>query len=190
MAAWYSWCNDTSTTTSVTTTWTEWNNSTSTTGTATGTGYVWYTWTSSDSTATSYRRIVPPQETEEQRAEREARAAEAARRREKEECERLEAERKAKRLLERNLNSRQRASMKKRSFFYLNTTSGRRYRIDTDRIHGNIYEVDEIGRKLRSLCVQPSGVPIHDAILAQKLHLEHNEDHIRERANFRECAAG
>jgi hypothetical protein len=60
-------------------------------------------------------------------------------------------------------------------------------RVDRYRIrrgsHGNIDVVGRDGRIKHRLCAQPNGVPIGDSMLAQKLTLEHDEEHFLSLAN-------
>ena len=46
-------------------------------------------------------------------------------------------------------------------------------------------EVNAAGKEIFSLCIQPDNVPDGDAMLAQKLHIEYNEEGFRKIANIR-----
>jgi hypothetical protein len=74
-----------------------------------------------------------------------------------------------------------------RGCFHLHTASGRRYRIER-RTHGNVVLYDERGREVRRLCAQPHGVPVDDAVLAQKFQLEADEAAFLRVANATEIA--
>jgi len=50
-----------------------------------------------------------------------------------------------------------------------------RYRIDRGS-HGNVKQIDEKGSIIRQFCIQPSGVPVGDVLLTQKLWLEASEE--------------
>lgn len=76
-------------------------------------------------------------------------------------------------LLRRNLSAEQVDDLLSKGCFYV-SVGGRRYRIDRGT-HGNIREVDAAGRSIARFCAQPSGVPVADSMLAQKLALEADE---------------
>lgn len=59
-----------------------------------------------------------------------------------------------------------------------------RYRIRGGTLNANIDVIRE-GKLAHRLCVHPDGVPVEDAMLAQKLWLEADEDAIVARANIR-----
>ena len=89
------------------------------------------------------------------------------------------AEKRADDLLRLCLSPQQIEDFEKKNCFYIEVTSsdGRkkeRYRIDRGS-HGNVKQVDEKGSIIRSFCIQPSGVPIGDVLLTQKLWLEASE---------------
>lgn len=58
---------------------------------------------------------------------------------------------------------------------YAKTGKKERYRIDRGS-HGNVKQLDEKGSIIRSFCIQPSGVPVGDVLLTQKLWLEASEE--------------
>lgn len=100
----------------------------------------------------------------------------------------MEAEKRAEDLLRDCLSAEQIDQLKSRNFFYVEVEGrhGRkeRYRIDRGS-HGNVKQVDEKGSIIRSFCIQPSGVPVPDVMLAQKLWLEASDE---SRAEFWETA--
>lgn len=87
------------------------------------------------------------------------------------------------RMLRRFLTAEQLAQYAQSKYFFVRGSLGGRYRIDYGA-HGNVKRVDEQGAVLESLCVQPAGVPDGDAMLAQKLLLETNEQYVRDVANI------
>lgn len=97
------------------------------------------------------------------------------------------ANRRAEDLLRRELTEEQSRDLDKKGCFYLETVqpdgSRRKYRIDRGT-HGNIKRLDDKGSIIETLCVQPGGVPTADAMLAQKLWLETNEEKLRKTANI------
>jgi len=112
------------------------------------------------------------------------RAEEAAR-------EIVAARSRARKLLVACLTPEQRDDLEKKKCFYLDCHSRdgtkRRYRID-EGTHGNVKLLDDKGKVVGSYCVQPTGVPTEDAMLAQKLWLENDEEEFKRRANFRQWA--
>lgn len=93
-------------------------------------------------------------------------------------AEEVAAKDRAERLLMACLSGRQREDLASKNCFYVDVPldDGKieRYRIDRGS-HGNIKQLDEKGSIIRSFCVQPSGVPVGDSMLAQKLFLESDE---------------
>jgi hypothetical protein len=90
------------------------------------------------------------------------------------------AEKRAEDLLRLCLSSEQIEDLDKKSCFYVEITSSKdnkkeRYRIDRGS-HGNVKQIDEKGSIIRSFCIQPSGVPVGDVLLTQKLWLEASEE--------------
>lgn len=144
----------------------------------------WNSWNSN--TVTIYPNMVLGglTETEEQRRSRLNLQSQYAKEQKAAERLRNRAKLRAKKLLVDHLNPQQREDYEKRGFFHLYTNKGRKYRIHQGT-HGNVRLVDvttdeELGR----YCSQPSGVPDEDAMLAQKLYLEIDEDEFIARANF------
>lgn len=80
----------------------------------------------------------------------------------------------AEKLLLANLNPEQREDLVKKNCFFLHLPNGKRYRIDR-KTHGNIALIGEGDKIIHTLCAQPPGIPVDDAILAQKLALETDE---------------
>lgn len=86
-------------------------------------------------------------------------------------------------LLMSTLTRGQQRSLRESMYFDMNV-NGRTYRIRLGT-HGNVRLI-EGGREVRSFCAQPDGVPIEDAMLAQKLMLEADEQAFLRVANARE----
>ena len=103
------------------------------------------------------------------------------------EGERAKARERAAKLLQENLDPRQLEQLTSKGYFDLDVISSngerRKYRINRG-IHGNVKRIDDSGKVLESLCVQPDNVPVEDAMLAQKLWLESNEEMLRRVANI------
>jgi hypothetical protein len=110
--------------------------------------------------------------------------AESARRLAEEErrARELAVKTRAEKLLFDHLSPEQRDDLAQKKCFYLYTKSGRKYRIDR-HTHGNVYLLDERGDVVRKFCAQPPNVPADDAILAQKLQLEADEESFLRVAN-------
>lgn len=112
--------------------------------------------------------------------------------REREEAERkarvaaiASAQDKAQKLLMSALNDKQKTELKTKGYFHCRSKKGVVYRIYKGT-HGNVKRLDrEGGKEIESLCIQPDNVPDFDAMLAQKLHIEFNEDDFRKTANIR-----
>lgn len=188
-AYWADWCDTTGTSTD-TATWTTWTASSTSATTA-----PWVVWATSSTATTSdvtwtgwvttgnsvVYRVTPEQsDAERQRIRERAAAAEA---------ERKAARDRARQLLLSMLDVRQREQLEREQFFEVITNhSRRRYRI-RQGTHGNVRLVDETGREVTSYCAQPLGVPDEDAMLAQKLMLETDEEAFLKVANARRLAA-
>lgn len=94
------------------------------------------------------------------------------------------ANRRAMELLCSCLNDEQKRTLLADRYFLVRAPSGRLYRIDQGT-HGNVKVVDpRTKRVLESLCIQPSGVPVGDSMLVQKLMIETAEDAFRKHANI------
>lgn len=166
--------------------WDYWTDSTPTT-TVTDTHIVWGCW--SQEKALNSRSAEDQREinayiaeqarlAEEGRREHFRRAEEAHKRREK-------ANAIAKKLFLSMLNNTQRKQYKKdRIIEVISKTSRKRYRIRDNTLNHNIEELNKQGDVIRRICAHPQGVPLHDALLTQKLMLENNEDDLLRIANF------
>lgn len=94
-------------------------------------------------------------------------------------------------LLCAHLTETQLREMEEKKFFtVIAKHSRRKYQIRTDKErHGNIYLLGDDNLPIASLCAAPGGnIPIGDAILGQKLMLEHAEEEFLQRANRTEMA--
>jgi hypothetical protein len=186
-AVWRVWSTNVTnaTTTARELVWTAWSegftvNSTSITTAATSTeSLLWRVW-NDQVQAITWRQV---RETPEARAERSRREAEAKRVQEQAALQRRQADERAERLLQSALTPEQRDELRSKQHFHCRSRSGRLYRIHRGT-HGNV-RVVEGNREVESLCVQPNDVPAADAMLAQKLHIEHCEDDFRRTANIR-----
>ena len=116
------------------------------------------------------------------RTERLRAAAEAARVRQEE--ARLAVE-KAEALLRAHLDDEQQATLDREQAFLVSVKSGRKYKVKRGQ-RGNVREMDDQGQEVRSFCIHPDDVPDQDAMLAQKLLLEHDEPAFRRIANVTE----
>lgn len=90
---------------------------------------------------------------------------------------------KAEALLLSVLDETQQDSLKKHGLFEVVSRSGRRYRVYRGT-HGNVYELSAEGKVRNRLCIQPDGVPTADAMVAQKLMIELDEEGFRRTANI------
>ncbi len=98
------------------------------------------------------------------------------------------AREKAELLLEQHLNEMQIRDLRERGYFEVVSHSRdgkrRKYRIRRGQ-HGNVRLVDERGKETNQYCIHPSvRVPDADAMLAQKLCLESNEELFLKTANM------
>jgi hypothetical protein len=104
-------------------------------------------------------------------------------------AERQERERaaraRAKALLFRSLTRDQQQSLEGRGYFDMNV-GGKTYRIHRGT-HGNVRLV-QAGQETMLYCAQPNNVPVEDAMLAQKLMLETDEQAFLRVANARVLA--
>lgn len=88
---------------------------------------------------------------------------------------------KAKRLLYSHLTDYQKRMYRKKRYFHVVSEKGRKYRI----CHGdtqNIYLLEN-GKPAKRFCAHPHNVPVEDAMLAQKLMLETDEQRFLRVAN-------
>jgi hypothetical protein len=97
--------------------------------------------------------------------------------------DRQKADQRAKELMMNCLSPEQRDEYERHKRFHVITPSGKKYRINKGT-HGNIALLGENDRVLEKLCVQPEGIPKYDAMLAQKLWLETDEEKVRKVANI------
>lgn len=167
-----------------------WNQCVTTGNTITSsTPTVWTNWNGQYGTSVTIQAYGSPlrAETDAEKTARLARERLYADERTKREAEQKSASRRAKKLLVDHLDEGQRKTYAERGFFYLYTRSGKKYRIDQGT-HGNVKLVDETNRVLGQYCGQPLDVPAEDAMLAQKLFLEIDEEEFKRKANFRAAA--
>ena len=190
---WTAW-NATSTTSTIIDmdpTWRNWVSSTSAT-TATA-SYIWTSWVQDAILHKQLRRVdrgqnLPPRvvmtpeqieaervarRIEQERMAAEVKAANAAREIAKE---------KANKLLRSALSPKQLEELNSKGHFHCKSNKGHLYRIHVGT-HGNVRRV-EAGKEIESLCIQPDNVPTGDAMLAQKLMIETDEDTFRKIANI------
>lgn len=187
----YIWTTS-ATTTAVTTSgiWTGWISDTSSTSSyATGTADTWSIWTTTTGTTTGCITVTAPAYSAEDEARWKVEREEVQRRAAAAELVRREACERAKRLLDSMLEHQQREQLKTDRFFeVIAKHSKRRYRIRYGT-HGNVRLLDDTGREVISYCAQPNGVPTEDAMLAQKLQIEHDEEAFLRVANPTRLAA-
>lgn len=171
---WMTWASAT-TSTSTTTTWITWASSSTAT-----TADTWYSWNTG--VLSTLPRVQPArQETDEEREAREQawREQEARARQVREQAQREHraARRRARTLLRSCLDRAQKRTLKQHGYFDVRSIgqdgTERTYRI-FQGTHGNVREIDAEGREIRKFCIQPNGVPDEDAMLAQKLWIEHD----------------
>jgi len=94
-----------------------------------------------------------------------------------------EAEERSLQLLEENLTENQKEVYKSTGVIPVQCSSGRKYHIRKG-VSSNVHELDEKGGTKRRLCFHPTGVPVYDVMLAQKLMLEVCEEEALKVANF------
>lgn len=185
--------------------WSNWNTTTSTTGgSGGGCNLAWAQWNRNyDKEITraireshyyrQYQQEVllaadPPPEATAERAARLARENEARNRLEMERKFRVEqvqtAKNKAEELLMSVLTDEQKGELTTKKYVTCKSRkSGNRYRIYRGT-HGNVRQIDHAGKEIAQLCIQPDNVPEGDSMLAQLLHIEHNEEEFRKTANI------
>lgn len=156
----------------------------SSTGTVT-----WANWSTAPTRGNLFRpiRTMPHQHrgrTPEQIAEDERRAEERRRLQAATRQKREEARERSMKLLRSCLDRQQNRDLTVLGHFFVDAPSGRRYRI-SEGSHGNVKVIDkETGVWTESLCIQPRNVPAGDAMLSQKLMIEHAEEVFRSYANI------
>lgn len=178
---WLTWCNNTATTSTASSistadAWFAWNGTAATT---TSTSTVWYRWVGDgyQGAVTQARGDTPEEIAEQERQVQEARE----RMQERNRIMQLAEERAEQCLLE-HLDVEQREQWRARKHFIVRGRSGRRYRIRSFSI-GNIDAIDRGGRITHRLCVHAYDIPKADNLLAQKLHLEADDDYVERIAN-------
>jgi len=190
---WQVW-NDVTVTSASTTlnVWPQWNQvlgATNATVTTTGTDIAWRQWIVNMGTGAAvqvnqtHARVTPRKKTEAEVRE-ELRQQELWKKQELErQAKEALAKQNAERLLLAHLSEEQREQLKRERAFTLHLPSGRKYRIGRGT-HGNVQLLDESGQPIRRYCAQPPGVPVDDAVLAQKLALETDEEGFLRVANM------
>jgi hypothetical protein len=184
-------CADT--TVQLTNCWLTWTADSGTTnGITAAPNVVWHTWTSPCDTisggtisGTSAIVITPAaqQTIDDWQAKVRERAARALADQREAERRRAEAQAKAQTLLQSLLSDDQLAHWQQQGYFEVVARgSRRRYRIFRGS-HGNVYALNPRGEFVVKYCGQPSGVPIEDMLIAQKLQIEYDEDEFLKRAN-------
>lgn len=179
-AAWTNWNSgqDTGTSTSATV-WNQWT----TGGTTDNTGSIWYYWVGGGENPTiSSASVNYPEPTAEER--------EATRlANEERERQQKEAETRAEKILNENLDEDQRKVYAERKVVPITTAKGRKYLIKKGRA-GNVYRLDEHGREVERFCIHPDeAVPDQDTMLAQILWLRWCEEEFLRVANMTKLAA-
>jgi hypothetical protein len=154
------------------------------TATATTANVIWTQWLQLGSATTSNTiawvrpgtaqaiRQVSPEEAQRQLRQ----AAQYNEERIRVEGEKQKARQRAEVLLREHLDERQKAVLAEKGYFELEVLSKngerRKYRIHR-QWSGNIQQVDDQGRRLKTLCIHPRiATPVEDSMLAQKLMLE------------------
>ena len=159
-----------------------------------------WTWTTTSTTTYNFhtvetRYIEPtPEEIEferqlaiQRRAEQERRVAsqEAQRRQE------AEAQQRAERLLLEHLDETETERWQAKGEIHGRAPRGRRHCIRGDKRQHNAFALDESGTPVKELCVHiDAACPLADNVLAQKLALEHAEDHLLAAANTWDLVGG
>lgn len=156
------------------------------TSSATRSATIWGGWNTG---AVSYKLSKRQQEAMEAQMQAATRAQEEyARRWKEQEKLRVEAEKVALALLVSLLSLTQRQEFEKAGHFHaVGNKTKKVYRINQGT-HGNVKELDSNGKEIASYCVQPEGVPVPDANLAQKLAIECDEETFLRVANRRAVA--
>lgn len=148
--------------------------------TAASADLVWGTWTTTG--VVTIGNTVPYQDTRtaEQRAEEDARHQRML---DESLAKQKAASERARALLLSMLEVHQREQLQRDQYFeVIARHSKRRYRI-RQGTHGNVRLLNEQGKEVTRYCGQPNGVPTEDAMLAQKLQIEHDEDAFLKAAN-------
>jgi len=176
-------------------TWTDWNAGTSAVRIHTSDGS-WSEWIRQHSNANPYGDasnppVIPyypkePEETEEQKAQRIIREQQRELKRKEAEIRRQKARLEALSLLDSILDDIQRETFAQERWFLVIGKSGKIYRLRRGRV-GNIDLVSPEGKLLKTFCVHPSPMlPNGDDLVAQKLHLEHDDEALIRNSNIRQ----
>ena len=100
-----------------------------------------------------------------------------------------EAEERAEKILDENLDEDQRKAYAERKVVPITTAKGRKYLIKKGRT-GNVYRIDEQGKEVERFCIHPNeAVPDQDTMLGQLLWLRWCEDDFLRIANMTRLAA-
>jgi len=167
--------------------WTGWcDNMTHTTTSATANS-VWAVWTGSSTTTSVYplpRRVVEtPEQAAQRSADRERWRAEQEARIALERRITAEASARAEQLLLGVLSAEQRETYQRARHIIVIGRSGRRYRVRRGRV-GNVDVIGRNGHIESRLCAHPGvWTPEADVVLAQLLHLQHDDDAFCRTAN-------
>jgi hypothetical protein len=183
----------TMTTTSTASTWNTWVGNTIHTTTSTTATRIWTTWASPTSGTETIivhhaQQPVPltPEQTRERAAAIERLRAEQAQRSAVERQVALEANARAELLLVGMLTAEQRETYSQARFIIVVGRSGRRYRVRRGRV-GNVDVIGPNGHIESRLCAHPGiWTPDPDVMLAQLLHLQHDDDAFCRTANVHE----
>lgn len=196
--AWDSW-NDGYTSTTASSRdyiWTYWSGTSSTSSTTyTSTTETWSNWIAVYETTTGrlVRHVEPPPQqilTAEQIRAQDERMAQYRREAAARQAERDKAIETARRLLMENLTPEQLEQFKRDQSFVVVGRNHRRFRIREGR-SANVDVINPDGRISHRLCAHPQEqVPDFDTMLAQKLMLEHDDEHFMRLANHHERRYG
>lgn len=101
------------------------------------------------------------------------------------------AQLRAEALLLENLDETEIERWKAKGEIHVRSQRGRRYCIRGDKRQHNIFELGPDDVPVKELCVHiDAACPLADNVLAQKLALEHAEDHLLEKANTWDLVGG
>lgn len=188
-ATYWSYWNTPTTANTITITdpWPYWNIATTAGGTTQAIQIgqdAWPAWFNTSWAGTIWEdRRTPEQKVADEEAMR-VRRAQAEERAARDRADREAAVQRAETLLHANITPHQRRMLRRHNRFYVRSQHGNRYLIERGH-HQNVFKVDEGGKKLERLCVYATGgVPEGDCMLAQKFHLESNEDAFRRVAHI------
>lgn len=180
------------------TTWITWNDTASTGNTADTTWAVWSGSTTAGTTATltvdvagntdgtnawvAWSGVLGEQVAAYKEARKARKKREREARRRAKQVQRAKA--KAEMLLHENLTDEQRHELREYRYFTVHSKDRKRvYRVHRGTI-GNVEHVDDEGQMIAKYCVHPCSVPEPDVMLAQKLHLEHDDQEVLKIANL------